>query len=54
MGFLPRTPRPWVSETDVVVFPSPAGVGVIAVTLISFASGRSESRSSTERSTFAL
>ncbi len=38
----------------VVVFPSPAGVGVIAVTLISFASGRSASRSMTERSTFAL
>ena len=43
-----------MSETDVVVFPSPAGVGVIAVTLISFASGRSASRSMTERSTFAL
>jgi len=43
-----------VSETDVVVFPSPAGVGVTAVTLISFASGRSASRSRTERSTFAL
>ncbi len=43
-----------MSETDVVVFPSPAGVGVIAVTLISFASGRSASRSITERSTFAL
>ena len=43
-----------MSETDVVVLPSPAGVGVIAVTLISFASGRSASRSMTERSTFAL
>ena len=32
-------PRPCVSDTDVVVLPSPAFVGVIAVTLISFASG---------------
>src|SRR5512144_173301 len=53
-GFRPSFPSPCVSETDVVVFPSPAGVGVIAVTLISFASGRSASRSMTDRSTFAL
>ena len=53
-GLRPRRPSPCVSETDDVVFPSPAGVGVIAVTLISFASGRPASRSSTERSTFAL
>ena len=43
-----------MSETDVVVFPSPAFVGVIAVTSMSFPSGRSASRSSTERSIFAL
>ena len=47
-------PRPCVSDTDVVVFPSPAFVGVIAVTSISFASGRPASRSSTPRSIFAL
>ncbi len=39
-GFLPITPRPCVSETEVVVLPSPAGVGVIAVTSMIFASGR--------------
>ena len=50
----PIFPNPCVSETDVVVFPSPAGVGVIAVTLISLASGRSASRSRIDRSTFAL
>ncbi len=43
-----------MSDTDVVVLPSPAGVGVIAVTLISFASGRSARRSRMERSTLAL
>ena len=32
-------PRPCVSETEVVVFPSPAFVGVIAVVQISLASG---------------
>ena len=45
---------PASSETDVVVFPSPAGVGVIAVTLTIFPSGRSARRSRIERSTFAL
>ena len=39
-------PSPCVSETDVVVFPSPAFVGVIAVTQTSFPSGESASRSS--------
>ena len=43
-----------MSDTDVVVLPSPAGVGVIAVTLISFAEGLSASRSMIARSTFAL
>ena len=37
---LPMWPSPCVSETDVVVFPSPAFVGVIAVTQTSFPSGR--------------
>ena len=45
---------PASSDTDVVVLPSPAFVGVIAVTLISFPSGRSASRSRTPRSIFAL
>ena len=53
-GLRPILPRPWVSETEVVVFPSPAFVGVIAVTQTSFASGRWASRSITDRSTFAL
>ncbi len=42
-----------MSETDVVVLPSPAFVGVIAVVMISFPSGRSARRSRIERSTFA-
>ena len=37
--FLPRLPRPWVRPIDVVVFPSPAGVGVIAETRISLPFG---------------
>ena len=51
---LPMWPRPCVSETEVVVLPSPAFVGVIAVTSISFPSGCRASRSSTPRSIFAL
>jgi hypothetical protein len=47
-------PRPCVSDTDVVVLPSPAFVGVIAVTSISFPSALPASRSSTLRSIFAL
>src|SRR6476659_6528341 len=47
-------PSPCVTDTDVVVLPSPAFVGVIAVTLISFPSGRSPRRSSTSSETFAL
>ena len=47
-------PMPWVSETDVVVLPSPAFVGVIAVTQMILPSGVSFSRSSTESRTFAL
>ena len=53
-GFLPITPRPCVSETEVVVLPSPAGVGVIAVTSMIFASGRPFSRSRTLSSILAL
>ena len=45
---------PCVSDTDVVVLPSPALVGVIAVTQMILPSGLSASRSSTERLTFAL
>ena len=53
-GLRPIWPSPCVSATEVVVLPSPAGVGVIAVTLTIFPSGRSASRSRIERSTFAL
>src|SRR3954466_15920514 len=52
--FLPMWPRPWVSETDGVVLPSPAFVGVIAVTLTSLPFGRSARRSSTSSETLAL
>ena len=51
---LPMRPMPCVSETEVVVFPSPAFVGVIAVTHMIFPSAVSRSRSSTPRSTFAF
>src|SRR5690606_41184851 len=40
-AFLPIRLRPSVSPTEVVVLPSPAGVGLIAVTRISLPSGRS-------------
>src|SRR5918912_44606 len=50
----PMWPSPWVSDTDVVDFPSPAFVGVIAVTSISFPSGLAARRSSTDSETFAL
>ena len=43
-----------MSETEVVVLPSPAFVGVMAVTQTSFASGVAASRSSTDSPTFAL
>ena len=50
----PIAPRPCVSETDVVVLPSPALVGVIAVTQMILPSGRPARRSITPRSTLAL
>src|SRR5581483_142832 len=53
-GERPMWPSPCVSETAVVVLPSPAFVGVIAVTLTSFASSREASRSRTPRSLLAL
>src|SRR6185312_2364003 len=53
-GRLPMWPRPCVSETEVVVFPSPAFVGVIAVTQINLPSGAPRRRSSTEKSIFAF
>src|SRR3954447_8001868 len=53
-GRLPIAPSPWVRPTSVVVFPSPAFVGVMPVTQISFPSGRSASRWSTERPILAL
>ena len=42
---LPMRLRPSASPTEVVVLPSPAGVGVIAVTSTSFPSSRPESES---------
>ena len=39
IDFFPILFNPSFKPTDVVVFPSPAGVGVIAVTKISFPSG---------------
>ena len=53
-AFSPIAPMPCVSETEVVVLPSPAFVGVIAVTQMILPSGLSLSRSSTERRILAL
>src|SRR5689334_16939407 len=53
-GRLPIRPMPWVSETEVVVLPSPAFVGVMADTHTTFAFGTSASRSIAPRLTFAL
>ena len=53
-GRLPMCPSPWVSETDVVVLPSPAFVGVIAETHTILASGAPARRSIAPRLTFAL
>ena len=47
-------PSPWVSETAVVVLPSPAFVGVIPVIAISLPFGRDSRRSRTESLIFAL
>ena len=49
----PIFPRPWVSETLVVVLPSPAFVGVMAVVMTSLPSGVPASRSRIESSTLA-
>ena len=46
--------KPCASETAVVVFPSPAGVGVIAVTAISLPSGAPRGGRGRRGSTFAL
>ena len=50
--FWPIFPSPCVSEMEVVVFPSPAFVGVMAVVTTSFPSGRPASRCMAERETF--
>ena len=42
----PIRASPWASPIEVVVFPSPAGVGVMAETRISLPGGRPESRAS--------
>ena len=53
-GFLPILPRPWVSETAVVVLPSPALVGVTPATQTILPFGRSAMRSITSSEIFAL
>ena len=53
-GFLPMWPRPWVSDTAVVVFPSPALVGVTPATHTIFPFGWSAIRSITSSEIFAL
>src|ERR687896_438553 len=53
-GSLPIAPRPWVSETAVVVLPSPALVGVTPATQTILASGVPSRRSTTSSDTFAL
>jgi len=50
----PSRPRACVRPTLVVVFPSPSGVGVIAVTSMYLPWGRSLNFSSTDRCTLAL
>jgi hypothetical protein len=47
-------PKPSVSATEVVVFPSPALVGVIPATQTSLASGLPASRSIAASEIFAL
>ena len=42
--FFPSRPKPSIRPSDVVDFPSPSGVGVMAVTSIYLPSGRSFSR----------
>ena len=50
----PIRPMPCAREIEVVVLPSPAFVGVMAVVMTSLPSGRSASRSRMEREIFAL
>ena len=54
MLFLPSRASDWPRPTVVRVLPSPSGVGVMAVTRMSFPSGSSLRRSSASRPTFAL
>ncbi len=53
-AFLPIAFRPSPRPTVVVVLPSPAGVGLIAVTRIRWPSGRSASDLMNSSDTFAL
>jgi hypothetical protein len=48
----PTRPIPWASPMEVVVFPSPAEVGVMPVTTTTRPSGASARRSRTESATF--
>jgi len=53
-AFFPSFPNACPKPTLVVVFPSPAGVGLIAVTSTSFPSGSSFNRSNNSSENFAL
>ena len=52
--FLPSLPSPWIRPMVVTVFPSPAGVGVMAVTTTSFPSFLSLYLSRLARGTLAM
>ena len=54
IAFFPIWPSPWVSPTVVVVFPSPSGVGVMAVTSMYLPRGFSPIRWSASRWTLAF
>ena len=54
MAFFPSRFRAIDRPMFVVVFPSPAGVGLMAVTSTSLPSGRSAMRSSNDNDSFAL
>ena len=53
-AFFPILPKASPRPTEVVVFPSPAGVGLIAVTRISFPSSRSFTSSQSSSVSFVL
>jgi len=52
--FLPMCARPWVRLMEVTVFPSPAAVGVVAVTMINFPRRLNKGSESSSSLTFPL